>query len=165
MPIGRLKLFLLSISILLPLLAIAATESLRAKTFVRQGCNFEDFVELSSYDQRDLITACSPKDQVKLFLTWSNYTLPRNWDYAGEIAKTGDPLLPIFISILEKDESISDMDMVGILTVIGIMRKNRYSEVVDDSVLLPMIKDKISKVCDEYMKAWLNEMFIEIGGE
>jgi hypothetical protein len=146
MPIGQLKLFLLSMSVLLPLLAIAATESPGAKTFVQQGCNFQDFVELSSYDQRGLITACSPEDQVKLFLAWSNYTLPRNWDYASEIAKTGDPLLPVFISTLEKNESISDMDMVGIFTVIGIMRKNRYSEVVNDSVLMSTIKDKILSI-------------------
>lgn len=163
MKISRGILFQFSASFLLPLLATAATEKHGMNEFVKPECDFEKFVELDSTDRSVLIASCPPEDQVILFLAWSIYTVPSNLGYAGEIAKTGEPLIPILISLLEKNDHLEDdINKPKVLIVMEVMNRKGYYEIAKNPALMSRIESAISKVHDESTKDWLHEIFSEI---
>lgn len=130
-------------------------------------CRYENFILLDQpSDREQVIVRCSPEEQVDLYLRRSKETYIRTFEYEKVIAKTGEPLLPAILSVLEKnDEPRDDIDKPLALSVLETMQRKGYYDVAANTELMERIKLAISVVRDEPTKNWLLEMFSQIQEE
>ncbi len=145
------------------LTACLGKEGTKPNDILQMNCQPEQFVQLDLTTRDAVIATCSPEQQVELYLAWSKSTLPNNFDYERTIAKTGEPLIPALLSVLERPNDISnDMDKIEVLLVMEQMDHRGYYEISKNSVLMSRIENAIIKISDEFTKDWAFEIYSKI---
>lgn len=125
-------------------------------------CAFHNFSKLSEEDRRKVISQCDPEQQVDLYLAWSSATIPSNTDYAKDIAKSGDKVLPALLERLERRGLADEINKPELLIVLDIMQRAGYYPVAEDKKLMARVERAADSMKEAHLKEWALDIVSQI---
>lgn len=118
------------------------------------SCTAESFIALPIQDKVLTLKRCTPAERVELYLKWSFWTYPPNFDLAEAMASFGEEIVP---AILARIEAPGAIEIQGVkpelLHLLYLMHVRGYYDLNAEAVIMKKLEISVMRIGDKLLRA------------